>query len=99
MLRRDGTNVKALYRSARACFALDKLDQAEDAINRAIDLDKSNKSFHALLANISKRRGIVDARNDEMRKKEQHKREVEQTLKAALKVLSPSFNANPRPEK
>jgi len=99
VLRGDGKNVKALYRVARACFALDKLDEAEDAVNRAIDLDSSNKSFHALLADISKRRGVVNARNDETRKREQHKREVERTLKAALKVRSPSFNVDPRPEK
>jgi len=100
VLRDDGKNVKALYRVARACFALDKLDEAEDAIDRAVDLDKSNKSFHALLADISKRRGVVSARNEETRKKEQHKQEVERTLKAALKVLFPSFNADPpRPEK
>lgn len=87
ILRGDGENVKALYRSARACFALDKLDEAEDAITRAIDVDKSNKSFQSLLADISKRRGTVTARTEETIKKVQYRREVERSLKAALKVL------------
>jgi tetratricopeptide (TPR) repeat protein len=87
VLRGDGGNVKALYRSARACFALDKLDEAEDAITRAIAIDQSNKSFQSLLSDISKRRGTVTSRTEEMVKKEQHKRDAERTLKAALKVL------------
>jgi tetratricopeptide (TPR) repeat protein len=89
VLRGDAGNVKALYRSARACFALDKLDEAEDAITRAIEIDSSNKSFQSLLSDISKRRGAVTARAEETIKKVQHKREVERTLKAALKVLPP----------
>ena len=89
VLRRYGPNVKALYRSARACFALDKLDEAEDAITRAIEIDKSNKSFQTLLSDISQRRGAVRIRAEEAIKREQLKRDVERTLRAALKV-SPS---------
>jgi tetratricopeptide (TPR) repeat protein len=86
VLRGDEVNVKALYQSARACFALDKLDEAEDAITRAIEIDKSNKSLQSLLSDILKWRGAVTARAAETIKKVQHNREVERALKAALKV-------------
>ena len=75
MLVEDEKNIKALYRSAKACLAIDKLDEAEDAITRAMNLDPSNSTFQNLKLDIAKRRGIINARNEQvltscMRRKE-----------------------------
>lgn len=87
VLRQDSKNVKALYRSARACFALDKIEEAEDAISLALEVDPSNKTFQKLKVDITKRKDIVEARKIQEERKLQRKRDEERALKAALKVL------------
>lgn len=42
-LRINPSNVKALYRSARACVAVDRLDEAQDVIARGLRIDPANK--------------------------------------------------------
>jgi predicted Zn-dependent protease len=79
--------VKALYRSAKACFALDKVDEADDAISRAIKEDPENNAFQKLRCDIIKRKEIVTTRKTEEEKKIQKKRDEERALKSALKVL------------
>lgn len=83
----DEGNLKALYRSAKACLAIDKLDEAEDAITRAMNLDSSNSSFQNLKLEIAKRKGIITARNEEITTNEAKKREGDRALKLALKVF------------
>lgn len=87
VLMREEKNVKALYRSARACLALDKVEEADDAISRAMEIDPANASFQYLKADISKRKGVVDARTKEEETKLARKRDVERALKMALKVF------------
>ena len=86
MLVVDEKNIKALYRSAKACLAIDKLDEAEDAITRAMNLDPSNSTFQNLKLEISKRKGIVTARNEQVIATAARKGESERTLQTALKV-------------
>jgi tetratricopeptide (TPR) repeat protein len=86
VLLRDGDNVKALYRSARACFAIDKLDEADDALSRAVKLDPSNPSFLNLKREIAKRKAIFEKRKRGVIATTQRKRDAERALKAALKV-------------
>lgn len=83
----DEGNVKALYRSAKACLAIEKLDEAEDAITRAMNLNSSNSTFQNLKLEIAKRRGIINARNEQVMTTESRKREAERILKSALKVM------------
>jgi len=84
---RDEGNVKALYRSAKACLAVDKLDEADDAITRAMKLDASNSTFQNLKLEIAKRKGIIDARNQQTMETAARKREAEHNLQSALKVF------------
>lgn len=86
MLVEDEKNIKALYRSAKACLAIDKLDEAEDAITRAMNLDPSNSTFQNLKLEIAQRRGIVDARTEQALISTAKKREAERTLQTAIKV-------------
>jgi len=83
---RDGKNVKALYRSARACLATDKLDEANDAITRAMNIDSSNSTFQNLRLEIAKRKGVIEARTQKTMESAAKKREAERNLQSALKV-------------
>jgi hypothetical protein len=87
VLVRDEENVKALYRSARACLAIDKLEEADDAIMRAMKLDASNLTFQNLKLEIAKRKGIIDGRNQQTMETVTKKREAERNLQSALKVF------------
>jgi hypothetical protein len=86
-MREEG-NVKALYRSAKACLAIDKVDEADDAITRAMNLDPSNWTFNNLKLEIVKRKEVIDARNQQIKAAEAKKREADRTLQTSLKVLS-----------
>jgi hypothetical protein len=70
-------------------LAIDKLDEAEDAISRAINLDPRNSTFQNLKLEISKRKKAVDTRSQETLTREAKKREADRALKTALKVFSP----------
>jgi hypothetical protein len=83
---RDEKNVKALYRSARACLVTDKLDEADDAITRAMNHDASNSTFQNLKLEIAQRKGIIDTRNQKTMETAAKKRQVERNLQSALKV-------------
>jgi hypothetical protein len=86
VLMKEEKNVKALYRSAKACLALDKVDEADDAISRAMESDPANASFRSFKADISKRKGIVHARTKEEEAKLSRRRDEDRALKMALKV-------------
>lgn len=78
-------NIKAWYRSASACLALDKLPEAEDACARGLEADPSNTALPPLAAKISKRMAYVAQVERQRREREERKRREENTLKHALK--------------
>ena len=78
--------MKALYRSSKACLALDKLEEGLDAITRALRIDPNNMAFNKLQAEISVRQEIVESRNQETKRREAMKRDASRALKIALKV-------------
>ena len=80
-----------MYRSAKACLAIEKLEEAEDAIARAIALDSKNSTFKNLRVEIEKRKEILDARNKEAAAAVKRKREAEHTLKIALQASLPTI--------
>ena len=87
VLMHDEKNMKALYRSAKACLAIDKLAEAEDAITRALATDQKNPTFEALKSDIERRKAIVDARDRKAAVIASRKREEEHALKLALRVF------------
>ena len=68
-------------------MAIDKLEEADDAIMRAMKLDASNSTFQNLKLEIAKRKGIIDARNHQTMQTATKKREAERNLQSALKVF------------
>lgn len=84
-LRLNPRNVKAWYRSASACLALDKLPEAEDACSRGLDVDAENKALQLLAAKIAKRKSHVAEVERKRQEREERKRREAATLGHALK--------------
>ncbi|KAK0627516.1 hypothetical protein B0T14DRAFT_403390, partial [Immersiella caudata] len=61
-LRLNPSNVKALYRSARALLAVDKLPLATDAVTHGLTLDPTNTSFLTLQSQIANRAAQISAK-------------------------------------
>ncbi|KAF2670981.1 TPR repeat protein-like protein [Microthyrium microscopicum] len=79
-LRMNPANVKAWYRSASACLALDKIPEAADACSRGLEVDGTNKALRVL-------QGKIQARKDYITKVEaarQEREEKEAKEKAAI---------------
>jgi hypothetical protein len=68
-------------------LAIDKLEEADDAIMRAMKLDASNSTFQNLKLEIGKRKGIFDTRIQQTMETATKKREAERNLQSALKVF------------
>lgn len=78
-------NVKAWYRSATACFALDKIPEAEDACSRGLEVDPQNAALKTLSTKIAKRKKHLEDLERTRREREERKRNEEAALKSALK--------------
>lgn len=85
-LKLNPRNVKAWYRSASACLALDKIREGEDACSRGLEVEPKNIALQALQAKIQKRKEYL--REVERKRKEREEREKAEavTLKLALKT-------------
>ncbi|GAB7341131.1 hypothetical protein MBLNU457_7436t1 [Dothideomycetes sp. NU457] len=79
-------NVKAWYRSASACLALDKLPEAEDAARRGLLVDQNNAALKTVSEKILKRKTYLEKMAKERQEREDRKRQEETTLKIALKA-------------
>jgi tetratricopeptide (TPR) repeat protein len=86
VLRINGRNVKAFYRSSRALLALDRIPEADDACARGLAIDPENKSLQGVAKDIIKRNEQVVARKKREMEREQKRRFEETTLRAALKA-------------
>ncbi|KAK5161592.1 hypothetical protein LTR04_004115 [Oleoguttula sp. CCFEE 6159] len=84
-LRINSSNVKAWYRSASACLALDKIPEAEDSCARGLEIDPDNAALRLLHNKVGKRKEHVESLERERRKREERKRAEERALKVALK--------------
>ncbi|KAK5660491.1 hypothetical protein OQA88_13039 [Cercophora sp. LCS_1] len=85
-LRLNPGNVKALYRSAKALLALDKIVEADDACARGLELEPGNAALRTLAEGIVKRAKEVDRVRRLTEEREGKDRRKEMTLKMALKA-------------
>ncbi|KAK5129167.1 hypothetical protein LTR08_003787 [Meristemomyces frigidus] len=84
-LRLNVRNVKAWYRAASACFALDKIPEALDACQNGLEVEGGNKALQALLAKTEKRQQRL-AEIEQVRKDREERTMREKfTLRMALK--------------
>ncbi|KAK3114955.1 HSP70/90 co-chaperone [Teratosphaeriaceae sp. CCFEE 6253] len=83
-LRVHPRNVKAWYRAASACLALDRLPEALDACRRGLECDAHNAALQTLLQKVEKRTAHVAELDQVRREREQHTAREAATLKLAL---------------
>ncbi|RVD89984.1 uncharacterized protein DFL_000968 [Arthrobotrys flagrans] len=85
-LKINPRNVKALYRSARACLALDKIPEAEDCVRRGLAIDKGNSSLKAIQEKISSRKEVLVRSQQAGQERERLSKAKEAALKRALET-------------
>ncbi|KAI8906689.1 hypothetical protein EDD86DRAFT_192751 [Gorgonomyces haynaldii] len=73
-------NVKAYFRSIKALYALDKLVEAVDCCQIALQLDPDNKDLQEELERIKKRQAVLKELEDKRQKQEQEREKREQAL-------------------
>lgn len=81
-LKLNPANVKALYRSARALLAVDRIEEADDACARGLALDEGNKALQAVARDIIARAEHVAA----AKRKEAERLAREERRKMLLKA-------------
>ncbi|KAH8194593.1 hypothetical protein TruAng_011243 [Truncatella angustata] len=85
-LKINPRNVKALYRSAKALLAVDKIVEADDACARGLELDGSNKSLQAVAREIVKKTEEVTTRKKREADRLAKEKRREMLLRAAVKA-------------
>ncbi|KAF2157864.1 TPR repeat protein-like protein [Myriangium duriaei CBS 260.36] len=90
-------NVKAWYRSATACLALDKIDQAEDACARGLAADTSNAALKTLATKILKRKQYLGDLAKARHEREERQQKEEAALKLALSSRNISIRTTSEP--
>ncbi|KIW05670.1 hypothetical protein, variant [Verruconis gallopava] len=85
-LKLNPDNVKAWYRSASACLALDKIPEAEDACARGLEVDRTNAALKTL-------QGKILARKNHLAELERKRREREERAAAEKAILSKGLKA------
>lgn len=84
-LKLNPRNIKAWYRSASACLALDKIPQAEDACSRGLEIDSNNNALKALETKIQNRKTHLEEVDKKRKEREERAKAEANTLKLALK--------------
>lgn len=85
-LKLNPKNIKAFYRSAMACFKLEKLDEAADAAKRGLALDPDNKSLQTAAEKIAERKAALERVAAKRKAEEERKRKEKKLLDIALKA-------------
>jgi hypothetical protein len=85
-LRLNPRNIKALYRSARALLAVNRIAEADDACARGLEIDASNKPLQALAQDIIKASAADAARRKRDEERESNERRRDTLLKTALQA-------------
>lgn len=83
-LLRQPKNVKALYRAARAYFAIEHYDEAQTVLEFAVSIDDKNAAVNSLLKKVGERIAYLEELKERKRKKEEEELKVELDLQKAL---------------
>lgn len=78
--------MKAWYRSASACLALDKIPEAEDACSRGLEIDSTNTALKTLQSTIQKRKQHLEEVEQKRREREERAAAEKANLALALKA-------------
>ena len=98
-LKLNPRNIKAWYRSASACLALDKIPQAEDACSRGLEIDPNNTALKTLKTKIQKRKEHLEEVDKRRKEREEQAKLEGVALKLALKSRNiPTRSTDKAPE-
>ncbi|KAI9932632.1 hypothetical protein AWENTII_005051 [Aspergillus wentii] len=86
VLKLNPRNVKAYYRSSMALYSLDKVDEAEDATQRGLTLDPTNKSLEIVASKITARKEAKARIAAKKKAEEERNRKEKLLLSTALRA-------------
>ena len=89
--------MKAWYRAASACLALDKIAEALDACDSGLQYDANNAALKALMTKINQRKEHLEKTERTRREREEQKRVEQTTLRLALKNRKIATRTTDRP--
>ncbi|KAJ1679902.1 HSP70/90 co-chaperone [Spiromyces aspiralis] len=96
-LRLNKSNVKALFRSAKACYALEKLDEAIECCDWAQRIDSNNSAVQALRARSEAKREELAELERRRREREEKEREQRRLLENAIAIRNLKFERRTKP--
>lgn len=79
-------HVKALYRSARALLALDRVEEALDCCEHALAIEPDNAAVKAVREKTQKRKEQIEAKQRQKEQKEREEKEAKERLEKAFAV-------------
>ncbi|QSL65205.1 hypothetical protein MERGE_002512 [Pneumocystis wakefieldiae] len=85
VLKKDPNNTKALYRSAKSCFFLDRLDESLDHINHCLRTNYNNDAFNSLKQQVLGRKKYLEKKFKEEYERKHISFMKKMTLQKALK--------------
>ncbi|CAG8516836.1 5122_t:CDS:2 [Paraglomus occultum] len=85
-LKLNPKNVKAYYRSAKALYALDKMDEALDCCERGLQIEPQNKAFQTEKQKCLNHKQVLD-------QKRREKTERDRTLRETKEAIDRSINS------
>ncbi|KAI9312980.1 hypothetical protein BX666DRAFT_2030864 [Dichotomocladium elegans] len=85
-------HVKALYRSARALFALDRIVEAEDCCEHALAIESDNAAVKAVHQKVLARKEQLETRQRQKEEKEREEQEKKLKLEQAFKDRNIRFH-------
>ncbi|KAI1098047.1 TPR-like protein [Jackrogersella minutella] len=85
-LRLNATNVKAYYRSAKAFLAVSRIEEADDACARGLELDEQNSALRGVAREIIKKHEEATAKQQRENERTTQQRRREWLVRGALKA-------------
>ncbi|GMG40261.1 unnamed protein product [Ambrosiozyma monospora] len=79
-------NIKALFRSAKAFFAVERYEEAEQILSFAKAIDEKNAAVNSLIKTIEDKKRKIKEREERKRKEEEERQRVQTTLNQALQM-------------
>ena len=97
-LRINPRNIKAWYRAASACLALDKIAEALDACENGLRYDARNSALKVLMTKVEQRRDHLAKLEKQSKERDEQKHRQRATLRHALmnrKIVTRSTDRPP----
>ncbi|KTW28928.1 hypothetical protein T552_01556 [Pneumocystis carinii B80] len=95
VLKKEPNHTKALYRSAKACFFLDRLDESLKHINQCLKTDYNNDTFKSLKQEVIERKKYLERKFKEAYERKNMSFIKKKTLEKALKERGIIIKSSP----